>query len=126
MPPTIPAVSTPEKSLLLQAAEMTQGQPWTGPSFRGESAGSQFLAAPLTPRPAAVSHHDGESDAVGGGGGARTSLTCLVRGHLISTRYCLFDVICEVMKWILRRRSPAPESGHSMKIGLIVYYVCTK
>ena len=54
MPPTIPAVSTPEKSLLLKAAEMTQGQPWAGPSFGGgggESAGSQFLSAPLTPRP---------------------------------------------------------------------------
>ena len=38
----------------------------------------------------------------------------------------LFDVICEVIKLILRRRSPAPDSGNSMKIGLIVYYVCTK
>ena len=37
----------------------------------------------------------------------------------------LFDVICEVVRLILRRRSPAPESGNSMKIGLIVYYVCT-
>ena len=36
----------------------------------------------------------------------------------------LFDVICEVVRLILRRRSPAPESGNSMKIGLIVYYVC--
>ena len=56
MPPTIPAVSTPEKGLLLKAAEMTQGQPWAGPSFGGggggESAGSHSPAAPLTPRPA--------------------------------------------------------------------------
>ena len=36
------------------------------------------------------------------------------------------DVICEVVRLILRRRSPATESGNSMKIGLIVYYVCTK
>ena len=33
--PTIPAVSTPEKSLLLKAVEMTQGQPWAGLSFGG-------------------------------------------------------------------------------------------
>ena len=38
----------------------------------------------------------------------------------------LFDVICEVIKLILRRRSSAPESGNSMKVGLIAYYVCTK
>ena len=38
----------------------------------------------------------------------------------------LFDVICEFIKLILRRRSPTPESGNSMKVGLIVYYVCTK
>ena len=63
VPPTIPAVSTPEQSLLFQA-EMIQGQPWAGPSFREESAGSQFLAAPLTPLIA--SHHDGESDTFGG------------------------------------------------------------
>ena len=37
----------------------------------------------------------------------------------------LFNVICEVVRLILRRRSPAPESGNSMKNGLIVYYVCT-
>ena len=37
----------------------------------------------------------------------------------------LFDVICEVVRLILRRRSPAPESGNYMKIGLIVCYVCT-
>ena len=52
----------------------------------GESAGSPFPAVPLTTLPAPASHHDGESDAVGGGGGARTSLTCLMRGRLISTR----------------------------------------
>ena len=33
--PTVPAVSTPEKSLLLGAAEMNQGQPWAGPSSGG-------------------------------------------------------------------------------------------
>ena len=33
-------------------------------------------------------------------------------------------MICEVIELILRRRSPTPESGNSMKIGLIVYYVC--
>ena len=70
VPPTIPAVSTPEKSLLLKAAETTQGQPWAGPSFGGggvgESAGSHFPVAPLAPRLAAASHQDGESDAAGG------------------------------------------------------------
>ena len=35
-------------------------------------------------------------------------------------------MICEVIRLILRRRSPTPESGNSIKIGLIVYYVCTK
>ena len=30
--PTVPAVSTPKKSLLLGAAETTQGQLWAGPS----------------------------------------------------------------------------------------------
>ena len=61
VPRTFPAVSTPEKSLLLQTAEMNQSQPWAGPSFGGGggSAGSQFPVAPLTPRPAAASHHDG-------------------------------------------------------------------
>ena len=66
--PTIPAVSTPEKSLLFQAAEMDQGQPWSGSSFGGESAGRHLPAASLTPHSAAASHHVGESDAVGGGG----------------------------------------------------------
>ena len=66
VPPTIPAVSTPEESLLLQAPEMSQGQPWVGPSSRGESAGSHLPAAPLTPRPATASYHDSESDAVWG------------------------------------------------------------
>ena len=38
-----------------------------------------------------------------------------------------FYVICEVARLILRRRSPAPESGCSIKIGLYIYlcYVCT-
>ena len=35
-------------------------------------------------------------------------------------------MICEVVRLILRHRSPTPESGNSIKIGLIVYYVCTK
>ena len=39
---SVPAVSTQEKCLLLKAAETTQGQPWAGPSFGGESAGSHF------------------------------------------------------------------------------------
>ena len=42
VPPTIPAVSTPEESLLLLAPEMSQGQPWVGPLSGGESAGSHF------------------------------------------------------------------------------------
>ena len=91
--PTVPAVSTPEKSLLLGAAEMTQGQLWAGPSSGGESAGSHFPAAPLTPHPAAASLQDGESDAAGG---TRSSMTCLVRGRLISTRII---------------RTPAPRHG---------------
>ena len=86
VPPTIPAVSWPEKSLLFQAVEVDQGQPWSGPSFGGESAGRHLPAASLTPRPGAASHRVGESDAVGGGGGARTSQTCLAKGRLISTR----------------------------------------
>ena len=70
--PTVPVVSTPEKSLLLGAAEMTQGQPWAGPSSwgggggGGESVGSHFPAAPLAPRPVAASPQDNESDAAGG------------------------------------------------------------
>ena len=35
VPPPVLAVSTPEKSLLLGAAEMTQGQPWSGPTSGG-------------------------------------------------------------------------------------------
>ena len=34
-------------------------------------------------------------------------------------------MIREVVRLILWPRSPEPESGNSMKIGLIVYYVCT-
>ena len=44
-------------------------QPEAGPSFTGDPAGGLFPAVPLTPRPATASHHGGESDAVGGGGG---------------------------------------------------------
>ena len=85
--------STPEKSLLLRAAEMTQGQLWAGPSSGGESAGSHFPAAPLAPRPAAASPQDGESDAAGGHSDVHD---CLVRGRLISTRIV---------------RTPAPRHG---------------
>ena len=35
-------------------------------------------------------------------------------------------MICEVIRLILRRWSPTPESGNSITIGLMVYYVCTK
>ena len=52
--------------------------------------------------------------------------TCTIVEYMLGPYWILFDVICEVIKLILRRRSPAPESGNSMKIGLIVYYVCTK
>ena len=41
--PTVPAVSSPEKSLLLGAAETNQGQPWAGPS----SGGSRRVAISL-------------------------------------------------------------------------------
>ena len=68
MAPTIPVVSTLEKSLLFQAAEMDQYQPWSGSSFGGESAGRFLPPASLTPRPAGASPHVGESDAGGGGG----------------------------------------------------------
>ena len=57
---------------------------------------------------------------------------CQKIGLVLVTHKCwdyvrrLFDVICEVIRLILRRRSPAPESGNSIKIGLIVHYVCTK
>ena len=57
---------------------------------------------------------------------------CSKIGLVLVTHTCwdyvkrLYDVICEVIRLILRRRSPAPESGNYMKIGLIVYYVCTK
>ena len=40
-------------------------------------------------------------------------------------RILLFDVIREVVRLILRPRSLEPESGNSLKIGLIVYYVYT-
>ena len=39
VPPTVPAVSTPEKSLLLGTAEMIQGQLWAGPSSGGGVGG---------------------------------------------------------------------------------------
>ena len=58
MPLMTPAVSAPEENLLLQ------GQPWVGPSSEGEPADNRLPAAPLTSRPATVSHHDGELDAV--------------------------------------------------------------
>ena len=66
MPRTSPVVPTPEEFLLLNAADTNQAQPEAGPSFTGDPAGGLFPAVPLTPRPATVSHHDGESDAVGG------------------------------------------------------------
>ena len=69
VPLTIPAVSTPEKSLLFQAAEMDQHQPWSGSSFGGESVGRHLPPASLTPRLAAASPHVGESDADGGRSG---------------------------------------------------------
>ena len=79
--PTVPAVSTP----------------WAGPSSGGggggESASSHFPAAPLTPCSAAASPQDRESDAAGG---TRSSMTCLMRGRLISTRIV---------------RTPAPRHG---------------
>ena len=52
------AGSAPEENLLLQ------GQPWVGPSSGGEPEDNRLPAAPLTSRPATVSHHDGELDAV--------------------------------------------------------------
>ena len=64
MPPTTLAVSPKEENLLFQAPAMSQVQPWVGPSSGGEPAGSRLPAAPLTARPATVSHHDGELDAV--------------------------------------------------------------
>ena len=66
VPPTIPVVSTPEESLLFQAAVMDQYQPWSGSSLGGESAGRPLPPASLTPRSAGVSPHVGESDADGG------------------------------------------------------------
>ena len=38
----------------------------------------------------------------------------------------IFEVICEEIRLILRRRSLTPESGSSIEIGLIVHYACTK
>ena len=58
MPLTTPAGSAPEEILLLQ------GQLWVGPSSGREPADNRLPAAPLTSRPATVSHHDGELDAV--------------------------------------------------------------
>ena len=52
------AGSAPEENSLLQ------GQPWADPSSGREPADNQLPAAPLTSRPATVSHHDGELDAV--------------------------------------------------------------
>ena len=69
MLPTVPAVSTLQKSLWLGAAERTQGQPWAGPSSGGGGGSRRvaiFPAAPLTPRSAAASPQDRESDAAGG------------------------------------------------------------
>ena len=37
--PTAPAVSMPERSLLLGAAETNYGQPWDGPSSAGGVGG---------------------------------------------------------------------------------------
>ena len=58
MPLTTPAGSAPEENSLLQS------QPWVGPSSGREPADNRLPAAPLTSRPATVSHHDGELDAV--------------------------------------------------------------
>ena len=74
VPPTIPALSTPEESLLLQATEMNPVVGWSVVRGGG-GAGSHLPAAPLTPRPATASHHDGESDAVWG----RSDVTDLSR-----------------------------------------------
>ena len=83
VPLTIPAVSTPEKSLLFQAAEMDQGQPWSGSSLGGESAGCHLPAAPrpLVRRLRLITMVNRTQL-----GGTRTSLTCLVKGRLMSTR----------------------------------------
>ena len=66
VPRTSPVVPALEECLLLNAADTNQAQPEAGPSFTGDPAGGLFPAVPLTPRPATESHHDGESDAVGG------------------------------------------------------------
>ena len=58
IPLTTPAVPTPEKNLFFL------GQPWVDPSSGGDPVDYRLLAAPLTSRPATVSHHVGEWDAV--------------------------------------------------------------
>ena len=84
---TIPAVSTPEKSLLLKAAETTQGQPWAGPSFGGGGGGSRWVVIslrlpwPLVRRLRFIKMVNRTQL-----GGTRTSMICLVRGRLIFTR----------------------------------------
>ena len=65
MPQTSPVVPAPGECLL-NAADTNQAQPEAGPLFTGDPAGGLFHAVPLTPPPATASHHDGESDAVGG------------------------------------------------------------
>ena len=85
VPPTVPAVSTPEKSLLLGAAEMTQGQPWAGPSSGG--GGSRRVAISLQlPWPLVRRLHLLRMVNRTQLGGTQTSMNCLVRGCLISTR----------------------------------------
>ena len=85
VPPMIPAVSTPDKSLLLKAAEKTQGQPWAGPSFGGwgirRVAISLRLPWSLVRRLRLIKLVNRTQL-----GSTRTSMTCLVRGSLISTR----------------------------------------
>ena len=74
--PTVPAVSTPEKSLLLGSAE--------GWSVDREGVGVAIylrLPWPLVRRLRLLRMVNRTQL-----GGTRTSMTCLVRGHLISTR----------------------------------------
>ena len=58
IPLTTPSVPTPEKNLFFL------GQPWVDQSSGGEPADYRLPAAPLTSRPATVSQHVGELDAV--------------------------------------------------------------